>query len=108
MTAQPVDTSKDFTGEDRRDVEEILEALRYRVQDEFNDSEALRDMFKPFQEFLARALMIGDQAFANMMPSNEEDYDSRDRAELRLQHACKRLLASGRFDYYDEDEKTND
>jgi hypothetical protein len=94
----------EFTPEDCRDVVCVLQALNARVLDEFSDSQALKYMFKPYQEYIVRAAMIGDQSFGQLLPSDPLDYDESDRKEVELQQACKRILGSGRFDYFDEAE----
>jgi hypothetical protein len=96
-----MEENKPMTVQDREDIKAILPKLVERVLDELDDSYEFWQMFKPFQEFIVRAAMIGDQTFANAMPSSPVDYDSDDLRELELQAACKRILGSGRFDYYE-------
>jgi len=105
-----------FTEQDRKDVKEVLFNLFVRVVDEFDDSGCLREMYRRYAKFIVQAAMIGDEAFGDhILPELEKQgvtLKDLGLTELlvspsidddELQQACKRILGSGRFDYFEED-----
>jgi hypothetical protein len=87
MTATENSSDK-FTAQDRHDVSVVLTAVVARALDELSDSYELSAMYDGFKQLITTAAMIGDDAFSQI------DVDAE------LQQACKRILGSGRFDYY--------
>jgi hypothetical protein len=92
------DSTKEFTIQDRSDLKDVIHNLMDRVLDEFGDSYTLDNMYKPFQVLIGHILPVADDAFGEILPSDEKDYNDDDRYWVSLKKAAQRLMGSGRFD----------